>query len=178
MLGVVNLDDTPWVAADADQLATDFNLLIGTDDAEGKHGAELGVVLDGLFVVFLDIVRKVVDRNVVVFNVLHDALLEGSQLGGCEGVSLANDRDHVDAGAEASHKFDVDFAQRVAGGSDKVDQSMNAVVSEAGVSLDARLFGKNVVVLALEVADNVLEAGSSARVSSSCNLFFVNQLVY
>lgn len=33
---------------------------------------KLAVVLDGLFVVFLDVVREIVNRNVIVFNVLHD----------------------------------------------------------------------------------------------------------
>jgi hypothetical protein len=41
---------------------------------------------------------------------------------------------------------------------DEVQESMDTVVSKAWVSLDPRLLGKNVVVLALEVADNLLKA--------------------
>jgi hypothetical protein len=33
---------------------------------------QLAVVLDGIFVIFLNIIREVVDGNVVVVNILHD----------------------------------------------------------------------------------------------------------
>jgi hypothetical protein len=45
----------------------------------------------------------------------------------------------------------------VSGGGDKVEQGVDAVVAEARVTLDARLFGEDVVVLALEVPDDLLE---------------------
>ncbi len=41
---------------------------------------------------------------------------------------------------------------------DEVEQRVDAVVPEAWVTLDARLLGQNIVVLALEVADNLGEA--------------------
>jgi len=41
---------------------------------------------------------------------------------------------------------------------------MDSVVTEARVSLDARLFGQNVIVLALQIADNLLEG--IARIDS------------
>src|ERR1700744_4154853 len=44
------------------------------------------------------------------------------------------------------------------GGRDKVEQDVHAVVSEARVTLDARLLGQDVVVLALQVADDLGEA--------------------
>lgn len=34
--------------------------------------AELAVVLDSLLIVFLDIIREVVDGNIIVLDVLHD----------------------------------------------------------------------------------------------------------
>jgi hypothetical protein len=40
------------------------------------------------------------------------------------------------------------------GGSDKVEQRMHTVISETRVSLDSRLLGQNVVVLAFEVSDD------------------------
>lgn len=46
----------------------------------------------------------------------------------------------------------------MAGGGDEVEEDVDAVVAEARVTLDARFLGKNVVVLALEVADNLGEA--------------------
>jgi len=45
---------------------------------------QLAVVLDGIFFVFLDIIREVVDRNVIVVNVLHD-LHEGVSLNPSSG---------------------------------------------------------------------------------------------
>lgn len=55
----------------------------------------------------------------------------------------------------------------MAGRSDKVEESVDTVVAEARVTLDTALLGENVIVLALEVADNLGEAdeaqGRSAR---------------
>lgn len=47
---------------------------------------------------------------------------------------------------------------RMASGRDEVEQSVDAVVAEARVTLDAGLFCEDVVVFALEVAENFLEA--------------------
>lgn len=41
----------------------------------------------------------------------------------------------------------------------KVQESMDTVVPEAGVTLDSRFFGENIIVLTVEVSDNLLEAG-------------------
>lgn len=46
----------------------------------------------------------------------------------------------------------------MASGWDEVQKSVDSVVPEASVALDARLFGQNVIVLALEVPDNLLKA--------------------
>ena len=48
----------------------------------------------------------------------------------------------------------------MAGGGDEIEQDMHAVVPEAGVTLDTRLLREDVVVLALEVTNDFLEAGS------------------
>jgi len=41
---------------------------------------------------------------------------------------------------------------------DEVQQSMNTVISETGVTFDTRLFSKNIVVLTLKIANDLLEA--------------------
>lgn len=46
----------------------------------------------------------------------------------------------------------------MARGSDKVEQSMNAIVTEAWVTLDTRLFCENVIILSLEIANNFTKA--------------------
>ena len=43
----------------------------------------------------------------------------------------------------------------MAGGSDEVKHGMDTVVPETRVTLDARLLGKNIIVLPLEVANNL-----------------------
>lgn len=50
------------------------------------------------------------------------------------------------------------------GGGDEIKESMNTVVPKAGVTLDTRLFGENIIILAFKVAHNFLEAeiGSGA----------------
>ena len=50
----------------------------------------------------------------------------------------------------------------MAGGCDEVEECVYAVISEAGVTLDARLFCEDVVVLTLEVSHNFREAGHSS----------------
>ena len=46
----------------------------------------------------------------------------------------------------------------MASGSDKVEQSVNTIVAEAGVTLDTGLLCQNIVVLSLEIAYNFTEA--------------------
>ena len=51
---------------------------------------------------------------------------------------------------------------------DKIEKGVDAVVPEAGITLNARLFGKNVIVLALEVTDDFLEAVEVSGVRPMC----------
>lgn len=46
----------------------------------------------------------------------------------------------------------------MAGGGDKVEHGVDSIIPEAGVTLDARLLGQDVIVLPLEVADNFRKA--------------------
>ena len=121
VFGVVNLDDTPGVFACSDGLAIDNDVLFGSNDGERHKTAKLGVVGNRLFVVLLDVVREVVDRDAVVFNVLPDSLLELLSLAESHRVGLADDGDDVDTWRETTHELDVDLAQRVTGRSDEVE---------------------------------------------------------
>lgn len=59
----------------------------------------------------------------------------------------------------------------MAGRSDEVEKDVDTIVTEAGVTLDTRLLGENVIVLTLEVADNLAKAmGTSAYNTMSCAL--------
>lgn len=105
-------------------------------------------------------------------------LLEATKLSRGQGVRLANDRDHINAWREAAHELDVHLPQttqqrhtvsvrlpvrlahsRVAGRRDEVEERMDTVVAEARITLDTRLLGEDVIVLALDVANDLLEAG-------------------
>lgn len=55
----------------------------------------------------------------------------------------------------------------VAGRCDEVKENVDAVVAESRVTLDSRFFGKNVIVLSLEVSNNLGEAVTAQRYSSS-----------
>ena len=121
---------------------------------------ELAVVLNRLLVILLDVVGEVVHRDVVVLDVLHNALLEATELTGGKRVGLADDRDDINAGGKAAHKLDVHLPQRVAGGRDEVQERVHPVVAETRVTLDTGLLGENIVVLALEVTNDLLEAGA------------------
>ena len=47
---------------------------------------------------------------------------------------------------------------RMAGWGDEVEEGVDTVIPEARITLDTRLLSKNVVVLTLEVANDLLEA--------------------
>jgi hypothetical protein len=102
-------------------------------------------------------------------------LLETPKFAWCQGVGLANDRNHIDTWRETAHQLDIDLPQpetmsdarltttgkqdpRVSSGRDKVEKGVDTIVPETGVTLDARFFGQNVVVLTLEVANYFLKA--------------------
>lgn len=55
----------------------------------------------------------------------------------------------------------------VTGWCDKVKENVDAVVAESWVTLDSRFFGKNVIVLSLEVSNNLGEAVMAQHYSSS-----------
>jgi hypothetical protein len=46
----------------------------------------------------------------------------------------------------------------MAGRRDEVKESVDSVVAETGITLDTRLFSKDIVVLTLKVSHNFLEA--------------------
>jgi hypothetical protein len=87
---VVDLGNTPRVYPGTNGLPVAFNLLLRAHDGERKKRlgksvskwkicadedvtyAEFTIVLDGFLVILLNIVREVVDWNVIVLDVLHD----------------------------------------------------------------------------------------------------------
>jgi hypothetical protein len=108
---VVDLDDAPWVLAGSYAAAVDLDDVLGSYYGKGHESTELGVLFDCVLVILLNVVREVVDRDAVVLDILHNKLLRLGQLGGCERIGLANDRDNIDTGREALHELDVELAE-------------------------------------------------------------------
>lgn len=108
---VVNLHNTPWVLAGPNCAATDLDSILRPDNSEWHEASKLGVLLDRVLVVLLDIVREVVDRDAVVLDVLHDQLLRFGKLAGGQGVGATDDGDDVDARRQALHQLDVQLAE-------------------------------------------------------------------
>jgi hypothetical protein len=109
-------------------------------------------------------------------DILHDLLLvelqretypflEISQLGWGKGIGLSNDWDNVHSGRQSSHELDIHLSQteisfgheldpsslRVPSRLDKVEQSVNSIIPESGVSLDPRLFSQDIIILSFKV---------------------------
>ena len=121
---VVNLNHTPRVLASADLAATDLDNVLGADNGERHEASQLGVLLDGVLVVFLDIVGEVVDRDAVVLNVLHDELLRLGQLGRGQGIGATDDRNDVDTGSKALHQLNIQLAETAHHELDKTETSV------------------------------------------------------
>lgn len=134
---VLDLHKTPRVLSRSDLLTTDLQDILGTDNGERHQSPQLRVLFHSVLVVLFNVVREVVDGDAVVLNVLHHQLLRLGQLSRGEGIGLSNDGDNVDAGREALHQFDIQFAQTVAGRGDEIEQGVHSVVPETGVTLDS-----------------------------------------
>jgi hypothetical protein len=111
MAGVIDLDDTPGVLASADLAAADLDDVLGADDREGHQSPELCVLLDGVLVIFLNVVGEVVDGDPVVLDILHDQLLGLGELVRGQGIGTTNDGDDVDARSQALHQLNVELAK-------------------------------------------------------------------
>ena len=57
---------------------------------------------------------------------------------------------------------------RVSGRSDKVEEGMDTIVAEARVTLDARLFREDIVVLTLNIPCNLSKAAVTVSKRSAC----------
>ena len=75
MARVVDFDETPWVLAGSYVAAVDFDDVLGSYYGKGHESTQLGILLDCVFIVLLNVVREVVNGNAVVLDVLHDKLL-------------------------------------------------------------------------------------------------------
>lgn len=66
----------------------------------------------------------------------------------------------------AKRKIDTDV--RMSSWRDEVEQCVHSVVAETRITLDTGLFGQDIIVLALQVADYFLEAKIRGRLVRKC----------
>jgi len=111
-----------------------------------------------------------------VVDVLHDLLsvkllwqsypfLEISQFGWGKGIGLSNDWNNIHSGGQSSHELNIHLSQtdisfghesehgslRVPGRLNKIEQSVDSIIPESGVSLDPRLFSQDIIILSFKV---------------------------
>lgn len=108
---VVNLDHSPGVLTRADLASTDLDNFLGSDNGEGHQPSELGVLLNRILVILFNVVREVVNRDTVVFDILHDKLLGLCKLGRSKRVGTADDGNNIDARRQALHELDIQLAE-------------------------------------------------------------------
>lgn len=178
---VIDFNNAPGVLASTNSAAANLNNVFGANDGERHQSAKLSVLLDGVLVIFIDVVGEVVDGNTVVLDIFHNKLLRLSKLSGSEGIGAADNGDNVDTRSQALHQLNVELTQTMlllgmftgtsitvnlpmTSRGDEVKHSVNTVVSKSRVTLDSRLFSQNVIVLALEVAQNFGKARVSVRI--------------
>lgn len=111
MARVVDLDNTPRVLASANLATTDLNNVLRTDNGKRHQSTKLSVLLHGVFVILINIVRKVVHGNSVVLDILHDELLGFGKLSGCERIGTADDGNNVDTWCETLHQLDIELSE-------------------------------------------------------------------
>lgn len=157
MSWVLDFNNAPWILSCAHTASIDIQYVFRANDGKRHQTTKFGILFHGILIVLLDVVGKVVDGDSVVLNIFHNQLLRLGQLGRGQRISLADDRNDIDAGREAFHKLDIEFSEAVAGGCDEVEESVDTVVAEAGISLDSRLLCKDIIVLSLEVANDLAE---------------------
>jgi hypothetical protein len=59
----------------------------------------------------------------------------------------------------------------MAGRSDKIEQCVDTIIAETGVTLDTRLLRKNIIVLSFEITDNLSEAMNLSVLKHLFNVF-------
>ena len=109
--GIIDLDDAPWILTSSDSSTTNLDDVLGTDDGEGHQASEFGVLLDGVLIIFVDVIGKVVDGNPIMFDIFHDEFLGLGQLGRRQRIGLADDGDYVDSRRQAFHELDIQFSE-------------------------------------------------------------------
>ncbi|KAH9822081.1 hypothetical protein Tdes44962_MAKER04756 [Teratosphaeria destructans] len=158
VLLVLDFSDTPGVLTSLDSATIRRgNVALGADDGE-RHGRNQGAgVLETSLVVFLE--RRLVNLDALRLNHSSDlgksvsaifsrvgqtyAMLEFGKVRRRQRVSLGDDRDQIDTGAQPFHHFNVQRLQSVTGRADEV---------QAGVHTEVDLLGTAWLLLLKHVA--------------------------
>lgn len=170
--GILNLHNTPGILPGPHFPSINLNEIFRADNREWHKPTQLSVLFDCVFIILLNIVGEIVHRDAIVLNILHDELLGLGEFGRGEGIGFSDNGDDIDTRRKTFHQFDIQLAQAVTCGCDKVEEDMDTVVPEARVTLDSRFFSKNIVILAFEVSDDFTKAEEQSVLRRTCGTGF------
>lgn len=127
-------------------------------------------------------VGKLVELHFFVVDVLHDRLLEETQLVRGQRVSFGYDRYNVHSVVKTFHELDVQSLKTVTSRRQKVETTVNPIVDDVSFADDTRLAIEIFFVLRIDVVDDrlptvgvvdrVAESGSIDYGQSKLNAFF------
>jgi hypothetical protein len=136
-----------------------LNLPIGANNSEGNLSGDFLVLSDCLLIIIV-VDGSLEDLNLVVGNIVKNALLEFDDLLVGESISLGDNGDEVDAGMQSAHEFHIDLFQSVASGLQEVDASMDTVIRDF-LAVELVFLGEVRVETRLDVLENWSPAISS-----------------
>eukprot|EP01137_Pigoraptor_chileana_P014892 Opistho-2@5115 len=121
---IFNLNNAPRVLSHAHTLSSHLDLLPGSNDGKGNKRIQLCVEIRNLIIVLW----KAVDRNVIVLNLLQDALLVVGEIRRGDAIGLCNDGNDIDLVCERAHGNKIKRLERVAGGCNKIQARVDPLI--------------------------------------------------
>lgn len=115
VFGILDVDHAPWILPPTHFLASHLQDGVAPDDSERNGGLQLPVLLLKVLVLVGVAFGKLVQLDMIVLEVLQDALLQLAHLLLVEAVRLANDQDDVHLAVQSSDQVQVHLAQAASG---------------------------------------------------------------
>jgi hypothetical protein len=128
VLLVVNFDHTPWVCSSSDRTTIgSADLFVRSNNSERNLRCDFLIFSNGLLVIVV-VDGGLEDTDLMMGNIVQDALLEFDDLLIGKGISLSDDGNEVDFGVESAHEFDINLLQGVTSRLQEIDACMDTVV--------------------------------------------------
>jgi hypothetical protein len=127
MFFIFNLSHAPKILSSLDNLSLwSLNILITANDSKRHGDSQVPCMISSLAIILID--RRSKDFDSLCGNDFTNTFFEETEIGGGEGICFCDDRDEVDAWTETFHDFDVQGAESVACGTDKVETGMDSEI--------------------------------------------------